>query len=76
MIKNLFIILFGLLSIKSIDEYEKEKKQQDDYENFYIRKNIRYISYIFLISFFFVRFKDTNLIIAFNVMKPFAILLF
>lgn len=30
----------------------------------------------FLISFFFVRFKDTNLIIAFNVMKPFAILLF
>lgn len=51
MIKNLFIILFGLLSIKSIDEYEKEKKQQDDYENFYIRKNIRYISYIFLIFF-------------------------
>lgn len=55
---------------------KKKKKQQDDYENFYIRKNIRYISYIFLISFFFVRFKDTNLIIAFNVMKPFAILLF
>lgn len=55
---------------------KKKKKQQDDYENFYIRKNIRYISYIFLISFFFVRFKDTNLIIAFNVMKTFAILLF
>lgn len=26
MIKNLFIILFGLLSIECIDEYEKEKK--------------------------------------------------
>ncbi len=25
MIKNLFIILFGLLSIESIDEYEKAK---------------------------------------------------
>lgn len=25
MIKNLFIILFGLLSIESIDEYEKPK---------------------------------------------------
>lgn len=73
MIKNLFIILFGLLSIKSIDEYEKEKKQQDDYENFYIRKNIRYISYIFLISFFFDNSKDPNLIFALSVMKPFAI---
>lgn len=55
---------------------KKKKKQQDDYENFYIRKNIRYISYIFLISFFFVRFKDTNLIIAFNVMKPFCYIAF
>ena len=57
MVEDIFIILFGLLSIECMDEYEKEKKQQDDYENFYIRKNIRYISYIFLISFFFVRFK-------------------
>lgn len=47
MVEDIFIILFGLLSIECIDEYEKEKKQQDDYENFYIRKNIRYISYIF-----------------------------
>jgi hypothetical protein len=30
MIKALFIILFGLLSIESIDEYEKAKKTQQD----------------------------------------------
>lgn len=76
MVEDIFIILFGLLSIECMDEYEKEKKATRWLWKFLYRKNIRYISYIFLISFFFVRFKDTNLIIAFNVMKPFAILLF
>ncbi|RHP62216.1 hypothetical protein DXA62_17220, partial [Coprobacillus sp. OF03-2AA] len=35
-----FIILFGLLSIESIDEYEKAKKHNKMKKIFYIRKNI------------------------------------
>lgn len=47
MIKNLFIILFGLLSIKSIDEYEKEKSNKMTMKIFILGK----ISDIFLIFF-------------------------
>lgn len=52
MIKALFIILFGLLSIESIDEYEKAKKHNKMKKIFYIRKNIRFISYILFNLFF------------------------
>lgn len=36
---------------------------------FYIRKNIRFISYILFIYFFFDNSKDPNLIFALSVMK-------
>lgn len=73
MIKNLFIILFGLLSIESIDEYEKANNTTR-WKKFFILGKISDLFLIFyLIYFFFDNSKDPNLIFALSVMKPFAI---
>ena len=70
MIKALFIILFGLLSIESIDEYEKAKKHNKMTKKIFILGKISDLFLIFyLIYFFFDNSKDPNL----SVMKPFAI---
>ena len=74
MIKALFIILFGLLSIESIDEYEKAKKHNKMTKKIFILGKISDLFLIFyLIYFFFDNSKDPNLIFALSVMKPFAI---
>lgn len=74
MIKALFIILFGLLSIESIDEYEKAKKHNKMTKKISILGKISDLFLIFyLIYFFFDNSKDPNLIFALSVMKPFAI---
>lgn len=74
MIKALFIILFGLLSIESIDEYERAKKHNKMTKKIFILGKISDLFLIFyLIYFFFDNSKDPNLIFALSVMKPFAI---